>query len=185
MNRKNNQISSLLFCDLETSGLRPEIDHILEIAFVLTDEKLNIKAEMEAIQRVPVNMLEMTSEVIMMHSKSGLLKEVVTGCLPEVFSETIRTFLKSISTDLEKKPLLAGSGIHFDRAFLVEKLPWVLDYVHYRNLDVSTIRSCCKMWLPNLVRHEGSPHRAMADLRLCIKELAFYSEKLWKVNVNG
>jgi oligoribonuclease len=168
---------------MEMSGLEPETDRILEVAVLVTD------GELEVIAEGPNLVLHQADEVLEAmdewntshHGQSGLTQRVRESIVDEAqASAALLAFLEEHTT--KKKPPLAGNSIHQDRRFVARYLPEVEDWLHYRNVDVSTIKELAKRWYPKL--YPGRPtkkgsHRAMDDLRESIEELKYYRKALF------
>jgi oligoribonuclease len=170
-------IEYLFWLDLETSGLKPTYDVPLELAVIVTDTALEPTLWHHSVawpwhSEKPYQ--EMDDVVREMHAKSGLLADM---------QEHGRSWA-SISRDLasltEQFPgaYLAGSGVHFDRAFLSYWAPNALKPLHYRNLDVSTLRTFVNLYNPDAVYTPAKAHRAMVDVEDAIAELRHYRDML-------
>jgi len=162
---------------MEMSGLVPERDRILEVAMVVTDAELNTIAE------APVYVLHQSDEVLdgmdswnkSTHGKSGLVDKVRESRLTEADVESrIIEFLKPIVA--ERLAPLAGNTVHQDRRFMARYLPAFDAYLHYRIVDVSTLKELARRWRPDVlagVTKEGK-HEALADVYESIEELRYY-----------
>lgn len=190
----------LIWTDLETTGLDPKEDIILEVAIVVTDDDLNeiehftsFVIEENPLKFIPrVELLTQAPDkrlVYEAHFDNGLITELcnaathadpfpslryVQGCMVD--------FLNSVGVHsklpMKDRPPLAGSTISFDRSFLVEHMPRVLELLHYRNVDVSTIRELAQRWWPDLpTPKKKGAHRALDDIRESIDLLRYYREK--------
>lgn len=168
----------LCWLDLETSGLDPTRHLILEFAAVVTDADLVELASVQAVVGWPVPILRESADPTAdrMHEASGLWAEVAASDLSSPEAE--HQLAELVAEHAPGAPL-AGSGVHFDRAFLAVRMPSVLDLVHYRNVDVSTIRTLTRMWAPDLAAEVESPHRAMPDVLAAVAELRRYRTALW------
>ena len=160
------------------SGLDPDRERILEIAIILTDCNLQTIAELPNMvisqdESLLQNMDEWNST---QHRKTGLYDEVLASTTSENQAES--TMLEMLREHLSAKDSpMCGNSVHQDRRFLRRYMPELHDFFHYRNLDVSTLRSLAKYWHPNLLRQRDVPpsdHRARSDILGCIDELAFY-----------
>ena len=162
---------------MEMSGLVPERDRILEVAMVVTDSELNVIAE------APVLVLHQPDEVLdamdswnrSTHGKSGLVDKVRASRLTEAEAEArLIEFLKPIVP--ERVAPLCGNNVHQDRRFMALYLPAFDAYLHYRIVDVSTLKELAKRWYPEVlagVAKEGR-HEALADIQESIEELRHY-----------
>ena len=167
----------LVWVDMEMSGLVPERDRILEVAMVVTDAELNTIAE------APVYVLHQPDEVLdamdswnkSTHGKSGLVDKVRASGLTEAEVERrLIEFLKPLVP--ERTAPLCGNTVHQDRRFMARYLPAFDAYLHYRIVDVSTLKELAKRWYPEVlagVAKEGR-HEALADVYESIEELRHY-----------
>ncbi len=166
----------LVWMDLEMTGLDPDRDAILEIATIITDAELNIVAEgPEIAVHQPESVLRgMSDWCITHHGASGLTARVRASKigLREAEQET----LAFVRAHVEKGASpLCGNSIHQDRRFLARWMPELDSWLHYRNIDVSTIKELARRWYPDLSPPEkAGSHRALADIRESIAELAWY-----------
>ena len=168
---------------MEMSGLDPDKERILEIAVLVTDGDLNVVAEgPHLILHQADALLEAMDEWnTKHHGQSGLTQRVRESTIDEVqASRALLDFLES-HTEKRKAPL-AGNSIHQDRRFVARYLPEVDAWLHYRNIDVSTIKELAKRWYPTQYAarpiKKGS-HRAMDDLMESIDELKYYRQALF------
>jgi len=167
----------LVWVDMEMSGLVPERDRILEVALVVTDAELNTLAE------APVYVVHQPDEVLeamdswnrATHGKSGLVDKVRASTFTEAEVERrIVEFLKPLVA--ERAAPLAGNTVHQDRRFMARYMPLFEAYLHYRIVDVSTLKELAKRWNPAVVAgvaKEGK-HEALADVHESIEELRHY-----------
>jgi len=174
---KNN----LVWMDLEMTGLDPDIESIIEIATIVTDGKLNIIAEgPNLVVHQPDDILDRMDEWnTKHHGESGLVAKVRASkvSMADAEKQTI-DFIKQYIT--EKTSPLCGNSIHQDRRFLVRHMPTLEAYVHYRNIDVSTIKEIGRRWYPKLKAPiKRAEHQALSDVRESIKELAYYRKHLF------
>jgi len=174
---KNN----LVWMDLEMTGLDPESDTILEIATIITDSQLNLVAEgpVLVIHHNQAALDGMNEWCIRQHGESGLSKRVLdsTTTLAEAEAATL-AFIQRYSP--ERGSPLCGNSIHQDRRFLVRYMPALESWLHYRNIDVSSIKEVATRWYPGLrAPAKSGTHLAMDDVRDSITELKFYREKVF------
>jgi oligoribonuclease len=170
--------------DLEMTGLDVNRHVILEIATLVTDDDLQIVAEgPDLIVAASADQLaEMDDVVRQMHTKSGLLAAVQASSLSlaDAGAQTLQ-FLKDHLPDPRKVPL-CGNSIGVDRRFLQRYLPDVDAVLHYRSVDVSTLKELCKRWYPSIYGKappKAGSHRALEDIRESVAELAYYREQLF------
>ena len=167
----------LVWVDMEMSGLVPERDRILEVALVVTDSELTTIAEAPVwVVHQPDEVLEaMDSWNRATHGKSGLVDKVRASQFNEAEVERrILEFLKPLVA--ERAAPLAGNTVHQDRRFMARYMPAFDNYLHYRIVDVSTLKELAKRWNPGVVAgvtKEGK-HEALADVQESIEELRHY-----------
>lgn len=175
----------LAWMDLEMTGLDPATDRIVEIATLITDDNLNVLAEgPDLVVAADDEILATMPDVVRtMHTNSGLLQAIreSTTTLAEAGQATL-DFLRQHIPAPRSVPL-CGNSIGTDRRFLVAHLPEVDGYLHYRSVDVSTIKELTRRWYPAV--YAGAPkknggHRAMGDVRESVAELAYYRAMVFK-----
>lgn len=175
----------LVWIDLEMTGLDVTSDTIIEIASLVTDDDLTIVAEgPDLVVAVPPERLAAMSDFVRaMHTKSGLLAEAAasTLTLEEAGAATL-DFIRSHVPEARTVPL-AGNSIGTDRRFLAAQLPAIEEYLHYRSVDVSTVKELARRWYPEVIG--GAPakaggHRAMDDIRESVAELAYYRKAVFR-----
>ncbi len=175
----------LAWMDLEMTGLDPTKDTIVEIATLLTDDDLSIVAEGPdiVVSTAAEKLGAMSDTVREMHQRSGLLAaiEASTISLEDAGRQTL-AFLRSHIEAPGTVPL-CGNSIGTDRRFLALHLPEIELFLHYRSIDVSTIKELAKRWLPGAL--DGAPekkgsHRAMHDIKESVAELAFYRKTVFR-----
>lgn len=171
--------------DLEMTGLDPTVDVIVEIATLITDDDLNIVAEGPdlVITQPEHKLTAMDPFVVEMHTKSGLLTAIraSTITLEQAGAQTLE-FIKLHLPEPRTIPL-CGNSIGTDRRFLAKYLPEIENHLHYRSVDVSSIKELVKRWYPglNISRPSKSgKHRALDDVRESIRELKFYRENVFR-----
>lgn len=160
------------------TGLDVAVDELCEIAVIVTDFDLNILDPGLSIVIKPDDsaMAQMGDFVRNMHETSGLLTEIPSGMsVAEAEFEVLEYVLKHVPN--EQHAPLAGNTIGTDRAFLAKYMPRLDKHLHYRNIDVSTIKELSRRWFPrvyfNAPKKEGG-HRALADIRESVRELQYY-----------
>ncbi|MDQ6928534.1 MAG: oligoribonuclease [Actinomycetota bacterium] len=169
----------LVWMDLEMTGLDPARHVVVEIATLVTDDDLNIIAEGPdlVVHQPPEALAHMDDFVRKMHKRSGLLERITnsTTTLEEAGQATLE-FIKAHATEAKTVPL-AGNSIGTDRRFLAAYLPEIEEYLHYRSVDVSTVKELCRRWYPEAFAgapRKESAHRALDDIRESIDELKYY-----------
>jgi oligoribonuclease len=175
----------IVWVDLEMTGLEPDSDVIIEIAVIVTDGQLESVVEGPdlVIRATDEELLRMPPVVVEMHRASGLTDVVRASEIdvPQAEQEAL-AFIKR-HVPLARSAPLAGNSIGTDRAFLRRHMPELEGYLHYRNVDVSTLKELIGRWYPGLLDErpdkEGG-HRAMADIRESINELRWYREKVFR-----
>jgi oligoribonuclease len=176
----------LIWMDLEMTGLDESRHVIVEIATLVTDDDLNIIAEGPnlVIHQPDEVMAQMDDFVTNMHTVSGLLEKIKSSTISEAeaMQQTL-DFIKEHSPEPNKIPL-CGNSIRTDRTFLAKYMPEIENWLHYRCVDVSTIKELVKRWNPGLEharpKSEGITHRAMDDIRDSVAELKFYRDKVFR-----
>ncbi len=172
----------LVWIDLEMTGLNPDLHVILEIASIITDSQLNIIAEgPDIVIHYPEEALRsMDTWSREQHSNSGLLQKVMASEID--CHEAERMTLQFISTHCKMgRSPLCGNSVWQDRRFLVKHMPLLNRYLHYRNIDVSTLKELVRRWYPDLPPFEKQKqHLALSDIKESIKELKYYREHVFR-----
>lgn len=165
------------------TGLDVTRDALIEVAVVITDADLNIvDPGIDVLITPPVEALEgMNDFVRQMHTSSGLLDELPSGTTMEDAQQQVLDYIRRF-VPTPKKALLAGNSVGTDKMFLEANMPLVIDYLHYRLVDVSSIKELAKRWYRKAfeeapVKHGG--HRALADILESIQELEYYRRVLF------
>ena len=173
----------LVWIDCEMTGLDIDSDELVEIAVVITDYELNIiDPGLDLIIKPnPAALENMNDFVRNMHETSGLINEIPNGIsAAEAETLVLEYVLRFIPAD-QKAPL-AGNSIGTDRAFLTKYMPRLDDQLHYRNVDVSSIKELARRWYPrvyfNAPAKDGG-HRALADILESIRELSYYRQTVF------
>jgi oligoribonuclease len=174
---KNNQ--NLIWIDLEMTGLDPATNRIIEIATMVTDANLNILAEgpVFAIHQSEELIASMDAWNTRQHHQSGLIGRVRKSDITEAKAEEATlAFLKQY-LDAGKSPM-CGNSICLDRRFLCRYMPALVNFFHYRLVDVSTLKELALRWHPTLVKgvEKQSKHLALDDIKDSIAELVYYRE---------
>ncbi len=173
-----NEQPNLIWIDCEMTGLDLEKDVLVEIAVLVTDSELNVIGEGIdlVIAAKPEQLAGMNEFVTQMHTNSGLITEIPTGISVSAAEDAIIKYLESASTVAGKSPL-AGNSVSVDRSFIARDMPRLNDYLHYRTIDVSSVKELARRW--NAKVYFNSPaktgnHRALGDIQDSIAELAHY-----------
>ena len=169
----------LIWIDLEMTGLKPDIDRIIEVALVVTD------ASLLTVAQAPVWVVHQTEAVLATmdswnqstHGRSGLIDKVKASALTEgVVEAAALEFLREhVAPGVSP---MCGNSICQDRRFLARYMPALEGFFHYRNLDVSTLKELCKRWRPDVARgfDKDTKHTALADVYESLDELKYYRE---------
>ena len=172
--------------DLEMTGLDPERNVIVEIATIITDDELNITAEGPdlVIHQPDVKLANMDEIVVAMHTRSGLLDAIRASTISHDHAcEQTLAFLKAQLP--EGQVPLCGNSIGTDRRFLVRWMPAIDEYLHYRSVDVSTIKELSRRWYPDAYKsapRKAGGHRALDDIRESIEELRYFRQAVFRAN---
>jgi oligoribonuclease len=174
----------LVWVDMEMTGLRPEVDRIIEVAVVVTDGKLEILAQgpVLAIHQPDSVLAAMDAWNTATHGRSGLTERVRASTVTEAEAQTrLIDFLRPWVPP-GKSPM-CGNSICQDRRFMARTMPEFEAYFHYRNLDVSTVKELCKRWRPEVAKAfaKRSAHTALADIEESIDELRHYREHFFRL----
>ncbi|WP_026195364.1 oligoribonuclease [Mariprofundus ferrooxydans] len=174
--------NNLVWMDLEMTGLEPDHDTIIEIATIITDGELNILAEgPNIVIHQPDEALDAMDEWnTTHHGESGLTARVRASRTSMAAAEqkTLDFIRKYVP---EGSSPLCGNSIHQDRRFLVRYMPKLESYVHYRNIDVSTIKELAKRWYPDdKAPIKQAEHQALSDIRESINELIWYRQHIFR-----
>jgi oligoribonuclease len=181
----NPTADRLIWLDLEMTGLDTTRDHIIEIATVITDTRLQIVAQ------GPVFAIHQTDEVlagmdqwnVRQHTSSGLIERVKASQVTEqqAENETLEFISRYV---LPNKSPICGNSICQDRRFLFRWMPKLEQFFHYRNFDVSTLKEIAYRWKPEIMKElskRKSKHLALEDIRDSIEELRYYLQHLMNV----
>ena len=173
-----NKEQNLVWIDLEMTGLCPEKDHILEIASLVTDSQLNVLAEGPTliVHQSDEALSVMGDWVIKQHTKTGLIDAVRTSTVSLAQAEQETLAFISRYCVAGKSPL-CGNSIWQDRTFLRLTMPKLNDFLHYRVIDVTTVKELVKRWYPNNPMSEykkKDAHRALDDIKESVAELIHY-----------
>jgi oligoribonuclease len=173
----------LVWIDCEMTGLNVEKDCLVEIAVVVTDSELNVldPGLDLVIKPNPESLANMGEFVTEMHTSSGLINELNDGHDLETAERMVLEYVQRWVTEPRQAPL-AGNSIGTDRMFLNRYMPNLDSFLHYRNIDVSSVKELTRRWYPKvyfqLPKKDGG-HRALADILESIKELRYYRKTVF------
>ncbi|KIQ62162.1 MULTISPECIES: oligoribonuclease [Kitasatospora] len=173
----------LVWIDCEMTGLDLDRDALIEVAALVTDSELNVLGEgVDVIIRPPAEALENMPEVVReMHTASGLLDELADGLTMAEAQEQVLAYIRKHVPEAGKTPL-CGNSVATDRGFLSRDMPELEGHLHYRIVDVSSIKELARRWYPRAYYNspqKGGSHRALADIRESIAELRYYRETVF------
>ncbi|MET1036397.1 MAG: oligoribonuclease [Arthrobacter sp.] len=175
-----NSADNIVWIDCEMTGLSLEADALIEVAVLVTDPELNVLGDGVdiVIRPEPAALEQMGDFVRQMHTDSGLLEELDGGVDLGTATEQVLAYIRRWVPE-PRKAVLAGNTIGTDRNFLARDMPGVIDYLHYRVIDVSTIKELSRRWYPKAYHQSPAKtggHRALGDIRDSIAELRYYRE---------
>ena len=176
---------TLIWIDMEMTGLEPDTDRIIEIATLVTDADLNILAEgpVLAVHQSEQALAAMDEWNQRTHGESGLIRRVRASTTTDADAENQTLAFLSQYADPRSSPM-CGNSIHQDRRFLVRYMPALEAFFHYRNLDVSTVKELAKRWRPELPAGfvKKGTHQALDDIHESINELKYYREHFFRLS---
>ena len=173
----------LVWIDCEMTGLDIERDALVEIACLVTDADLNLLDEgVDLVIKPPAEALESMQDVVReMHTASGLLAELPSGITVAEAQDIVLGYVRGHVSEAKKAPL-CGNSIATDRWFIARDMPELDGYLHYRMVDVSSIKELSRRWFPRAYfaspKKDGG-HRALADIRESVQELRYYREAVF------
>lgn len=176
----NTPAEQIVWIDCEMTGLDVDRDGLCEIAVIVTDFDLTpLHPGFEVVINPGTDALENMGDFVRgMHESSGLLPRIETGATVSAAEEQVVEYLTGLIT-AGRRPLVAGNTIGMDRRFIAKYMPTLEETLHYRSIDVSTIKELSRRWYP--AAYFGAPtkrggHRALADIAESIQELAYFRD---------
>jgi oligoribonuclease len=173
----------IVWVDCEMTGLDLLTDALVEVAALVTDSELTVLGEgVDVVIKPPAVALEQMRDVVrQMHTTSGLLTELDAGLTIEEAQQAVLDYVRTYVPEPRRAPL-AGNSVATDRGFLARDMPDLESHLHYRIVDVSSIKELARRWYPRV--YFASPekrggHRALADIKESIQELRYYREALF------
>ena len=172
----------MVWIDCEMTGLNLDVDELVEVAVIITDSELNAVHEGFDIVINPsaAAMANMGEFVTNMHTNSGLIEEIPNGVSLEEAQAQVLAYINEHVPEGQKPPM-CGNSIGTDRAFIVRYMPEVDARLHYRNIDVSSLKELSRRWYPRVYFNSPTKdggHRALADIQESIRELDYYRQAL-------
>src|SRR5580704_2284310 len=173
----------LVWIDCEMTGLDLARDALIEIACLVTDGNLNVLDEgVDLVIKPPAEAVDQMVPVVReMHTTSGLIDELASGVTLAEAQEQVLGYVRGLVQDARRVPL-CGNSIATDRAFLARDMPELDAFLHYRMVDVSSIKELARRWYPRAYfaspKKDGG-HRALADIRESVQELRYYREAVF------
>jgi len=173
----------LVWIDCEMTGLSLEHDALIEVAALVTDYELNVLGDgVDLVVKPPAAALVQMNEVVTrMHTSSGLLDELDAGLTLQEAEEQVLTYVREFVPEPRKAPL-AGNTVGTDRTFLARDMPTLEGWMHYRVIDVSSIKELTRQWYPRAyfaAPAKAGDHRALTDINESIDELRYYRKAVF------
>lgn len=173
----------LVWIDCEMTGLSLEQDALVEVAVLVTDSDLQVLGEgVDVVIKPPQSALDQMIDVVRdMHTTSGLLAALAAGITLAEAEDLALDYIREHVPVAGKAPL-AGNTVYVDRGFLARDMPALDAHLHYRLIDVSSIKELTRRWYPRVYFNsptKSGGHRALADIRESIEELKYYREALF------
>ena len=170
----------IVWVDCEMTGLDVTLDEICEIAVVVTDQELNeVDPGLQIVVKPSRKALKNMGEFVTnMHNESGLIEEIPNGVSISTAETLVLEYIKQWIPEERSAPL-AGNSIGTDRMFLNRQMPSLDSFLHYRNIDVSSIKELTRRWYPRVyfqMPKKTGNHRALADIKESIRELRYYRQ---------
>lgn len=178
------ELPNLVWIDCEMTGLDLATDALVEIAVLVTDSELNVIGDgiQLVIHATDGQLAAMNDFVREMHTKSGLIEEIPNGIAMVEAEKLIIEYLESAGVSHGKSPL-AGNSVGVDRSFIARDMKALAEFLHYRTIDVSTIKELVRRWHPKTyftAPAKTGNHRALGDIQDSIAELAYYRSTVFK-----
>lgn len=174
----------IVWIDCEMTGLDTSVDALVEVACLVTDSELNVLGDgVDVVIRPPQEALDQMGDFVRdMHTRSGLLPLLEAGITLEEAQEQVMAYVRAHVPEGRKAPL-GGNTVSTDRAFLARDMPELEAHLHYRIIDVSSIKELARRWFPRA--YFASPpktggHRALGDILDSIAELRYYREAVFQ-----
>lgn len=173
----------LVWIDCEMTGLDLGADALVEVAALVTDFDLNVLGEgVDLVIKPPAEALDQMGDFVReMHAKSGLLTELDQGITLQEAEDQVLAYIKEHCPDGSRPPL-AGNTVATDRSFIARDMPALETFLHYRIVDVSSIKELSRRWFPRAYFQAPAKrgnHRALADIQESIEELRYYREAVF------
>ncbi|WP_200942048.1 oligoribonuclease [Angustibacter sp. Root456] len=179
----NGSQDRIVWIDCEMTGLDLQRDALIEVAVLVTDSELQVLGDgVDVVIACSPEALETMPDVVReMHTVSGLLDELPHGVTMEQAQEQVMAYVREHVPEPRKAPL-AGNSVGTDRGFLARDMPELDEHLHYRIIDVSSVKELARRWYPrayfNAPKKQGG-HRALADIRESIQELKYYRQAVF------
>ena len=173
----------IVWIDCEMTGLDLGADALVEVAALVTDSELNVLGEgVDVVIRPPQEALDQMRDVVrQMHTTSGLLSQLADGMTMAEAEEAVLAHVREHVPEPRRAPL-AGNSIGTDRGFIARDMPALEEHLHYRVIDVSSVKELSRRWFPRAYYSapaKAGGHRALADIRESILELRYYREAVF------
>jgi len=178
-----NNSDRIVWIDCEMTGLDTVQDALIEVAVVVTDSELNVLGEgVDVVITPPQAALDQMNDLVRtMHTTSGLLEALPGGTTMTDAQAAVLEYIKVFVPDPNKAPL-AGNSVGTDKSFLERDMPELMEHLHYRVIDVSSIKELARRWYPRIYfasPEKNGGHRALADILESIDELRYYRRALF------
>lgn len=173
----------IVWIDCEMTGLDPVADALIEVAVIVTDSELNVLGEgVDVVIAPPTGAIETMGDFVRnMHTESGLLEELPSGITMQEAQERVLDYITAHVPE-PRRAQLGGNSVGTDRIFLARDMPAVVEHLHYRVVDVSTIKELARRWYPRAyfqAPEKSGNHRALGDIKDSIRELQYYRSTIF------